>query len=45
VAFGGPALDRLFITTARLGGNEPGAGGVFAVSPGVTGPPAHAFAG
>jgi sugar lactone lactonase YvrE len=45
VAFGGPALDELYITTARLGRDEPGAGGVFVVRPGVTGPPPEAFAG
>jgi sugar lactone lactonase YvrE len=42
VAFGGAQGDRLFITTA--GGNgEPGgdgAGGIWTVDPGVTGPPA-----
>lgn len=45
VAFGGPALDELYITTARLGSDELGAGGVFMVRPGVSGPPAYAFAG
>jgi sugar lactone lactonase YvrE len=41
VAFGGIAGDRLFITTA--GGDDArgnGAGGLWAVDPGVTGPPA-----
>jgi sugar lactone lactonase YvrE len=42
VTFAGPAGDRLFITTA--GGDEPGAaagaGGLWLVEPGVTGPPA-----
>lgn len=45
VAFGGPALDELYVTTARLGGEEPGAGGVFAVRPGITGPAPYEFAG
>ncbi len=49
VAFGGPALDRLFITTAWAGldesvrAAEPHAGDVFTVEPGVTGPPPHRF--
>jgi sugar lactone lactonase YvrE len=45
VAFGGPGLDELYITTARLGRDDPSAGGVFVVRPGITGPPASAFAG
>ena len=42
-AFGGPALDQLFITSSRSGlapevlQQEPGAGGVFQVGPGVSG--------
>jgi len=50
-AFGGPALDTLYITTARLGLNEaqlaaqPGAGAVFAAHPGVRGVEAFEFAG
>lgn len=46
-AFGGPALDRLFITTA-VGSNPsspPPAGGIFAASPGTRGRPREAFAG
>lgn len=41
--FGGPKLDQLYITTARIGTNEeklrslPQAGGIFRASPGVTG--------
>jgi sugar lactone lactonase YvrE len=45
VAFGGPGLDELFLTTARLGSPEPEAGGVFAVRPGISGPAPHAFGG
>ena len=50
-AFGGPALDRLFITTAsrdltpqELEG-QPNAGGLFMTSPGVTGIAEPLFAG
>ncbi|WP_327064997.1 SMP-30/gluconolactonase/LRE family protein [Kitasatospora sp. NBC_01250] len=50
-AFGGPGLDTLYITTAsrlldatELAG-QPLAGSLFACRPGVTGLPAHAFAG
>jgi len=42
-AFGGAGLDELYITTAA--GDEPLAGGLFRVRPGVRGLPAHAFAG
>jgi sugar lactone lactonase YvrE len=42
-AFGGPDLADLYITTAA--GDEPHAGGVFVVRPGVTGLPAHTYAG
>ncbi|GAB3803080.1 SMP-30/gluconolactonase/LRE family protein [Humibacter antri] len=48
VAFGGPDLDVLYITTSREGiadGEEPFAGSVFAVSPGVRGRILPAFAG
>jgi sugar lactone lactonase YvrE len=48
VAFGGPDLDVLYITTSREGiadGAEPSAGAVFAVSPGVRGRILPAFAG
>lgn len=47
-AFGGESLDRLFITTSRLGlpgGSEPYAGAVFAIDPGVRGIPAYEYAG
>jgi sugar lactone lactonase YvrE len=47
-AFGGPKLDRLFITTAKDDENpapEPEAGYVFCVEPGVTGLPVNAYAG
>jgi sugar lactone lactonase YvrE len=49
--FGGPELDELYITTARIGQTEenlakqPHAGGLFRVKPGVTGLPAHFYAG
>jgi sugar lactone lactonase YvrE len=45
--FGGPDLDELYITTSRENlppGEEPQAGAIFRVSPGVTGLPAPAFA-
>jgi sugar lactone lactonase YvrE len=50
-AFGGPDLDDLYITTARIGLDEAGqacelpAGGVFRVRPGVQGRPAHRYRG
>jgi sugar lactone lactonase YvrE len=50
-AFGGEDLATLFITTARQElsddqlAAEPHAGAVFAVRPGVTGLPAHEYAG
>jgi sugar lactone lactonase YvrE len=50
-AFGGPALDTLYITTAREHLNasdlekQPLAGGIFRAKPGVRGVPAFAFAG
>jgi sugar lactone lactonase YvrE len=49
--FGGPGLDRLYITTARVGLDaaqlqaQPHAGGVFAVEPGVGGFPANQYGG
>jgi sugar lactone lactonase YvrE len=49
--FGDPNLDRLYITTARHGLTEdqlrdqPHAGSLFAVTPGVVGRPAHEYAG
>ena len=49
--FGGPDLEELFVTTARRGlgpgelASEPAAGGIFRARPGVTGQPAHRFAG
>ena len=50
-AFGGPNLDELYVTTAREGMDEqalaeqPHAGGVFRVKPGVCGVEAFEFAG
>jgi sugar lactone lactonase YvrE len=50
-AFGGPALETLFITTARVGLDEaalkdqPHAGGIFALEPGTGGLPPTLFAG
>ena len=47
--FGGPQLDELFITTARVGlsaaalEREPHAGGIFRVRPGMCGRPARSF--
>jgi sugar lactone lactonase YvrE len=46
--FGGPVLDELFITTSRQGlepGEDPLAGSLFRVVPGVTGVPVREFAG
>lgn len=46
--FGGDDLRQLFITTSREGlddGDEPLAGSVFTITPGVTGRPALPFAG
>ena len=49
VAFGGAALDRLFVSTARIGldaealRSQPTAGGVFALMPGRRGLPEHRF--
>jgi sugar lactone lactonase YvrE len=46
-AFGGPGLDRLFVTSAQIGldaaalAREPLAGGVFVLDPGVEGLPAR----
>jgi sugar lactone lactonase YvrE len=42
-AFGGPGLDRLYITTAAGDGEH--AGGLFVCEPGVTGQPGHPFRG
>jgi sugar lactone lactonase YvrE len=50
-AFGGPSLEDLYITTARVGLTEaelaltPHAGGLFRARPGVRGVPAFEFAG
>jgi sugar lactone lactonase YvrE len=50
-AFGGPNLDELYITTAQEGfpaggrANQPHAGSIFRVRPGVRGRPSHLFAG
>jgi len=49
--FGGPDLDELYITTARVRqsdedlAKQPHAGGIFRLKPGVAGVPAHFFAG
>lgn len=49
--FGGDRLDRMFITSARIGlsdaqlAKEPLAGGLFEINPGVTGLPTQQFAG
>ncbi|MGH3274647.1 MAG: SMP-30/gluconolactonase/LRE family protein [Streptosporangiaceae bacterium] len=42
-AFGGPLLDRLYVTTAAGPANP--AGGLFVLSPGVSGLPCHPFGG
>jgi sugar lactone lactonase YvrE len=50
-AFGGPELDRLYITSARKGlgekelAEQPLAGGLFVLDPGVKGLPAGLYAG
>ncbi|WP_394559843.1 SMP-30/gluconolactonase/LRE family protein [Aquipseudomonas alcaligenes] len=47
-AFGGPGLDTLFVTSIRPGGDladQPLAGGVFALNPGVKGLEEPSFAG
>jgi sugar lactone lactonase YvrE len=50
-AFGGPALDTLYVTTAAVGlsaqalAAAPLSGSVFAVQPGVKGMPVAAFRG
>lgn len=50
-AFGGPSLDTLYITSARIGlgaeelAAQPLAGAVFEVHPGAVGMPAHEFGG
>jgi len=49
--FGGPHLDELYITSARIGlsdealAQQPHAGSIFVARPGVTGLPAFEFAG
>ena len=45
-AFAGPGLDRLFVTSARIGHeDEELAGGLFEVEPGAAGLPPGRFAG
>jgi sugar lactone lactonase YvrE len=50
-AFGGPALDDLYITTAWIAlsaaerAREPLAGGLFRIRPGVAGQPPRRFGG
>ena len=45
--FGGPDLDRLYITTSARDteGAQPGAGAIFVVEPGVRGMPPHPYRG
>ena len=44
--FAGPHLERLFVTTASIGcDDEPLAGCLFEVMPGVRGAPTYAYAG
>lgn len=44
--FAGPKLERMFVTSAAIGlSDEPFAGGLFEVDPGVAGLPAQGFAG
>jgi xylono-1,5-lactonase len=45
--FAGPALDRMFVTSAAIGreADEPLAGALFEIDPGVRGAPAFAFGG
>ncbi|GAA4011715.1 hypothetical protein GCM10022280_06740 [Sphingomonas swuensis] len=49
--FGGPSLDRLFVTSARIGleeealATQPNAGGLFVLTPGVAGIADRPFAG
>jgi sugar lactone lactonase YvrE len=49
--FGGPALDRLFVTSAREGlsaerlARDPDAGALFVCTPGVGGRPQRTFGG
>jgi D-xylonolactonase len=44
--FAGPRLDRMFVTTAAVGReDEPLAGALFEIDPGVRGTPPHSFAG
>ena len=46
--FGGPDLDRLYITTSRENlepDDDPLAGSLFTAMPGVTGLPVRAYAG
>jgi sugar lactone lactonase YvrE len=51
VAFGGPGLDEMYVTTARVSlseetlASQPHAGGLFRFKPGVKGLPAPEFAG
>jgi len=43
--FGGPNLDRMFVTSAADGVDEPLAGAVFEIDPGCVGLPPHLFGG
>jgi len=43
--FAGPRLERMFVTTAAIGrDDEPLAGALFEVEPGVRGAPTYAYA-
>ena len=46
IAFAGPGLDRMFVTSSTIGReDEPEAGSLFELDPGVRGVPPRAFAG
>ena len=45
VVFAGPGLDRMFVTSAADGVDEPHGGCLFEVDPGVCGLPTRTFAG
>jgi sugar lactone lactonase YvrE len=43
--FAGAALDRMFVTSAAMGSDEPHAGALFEIDPGCTGLQTHSFRG